>query len=312
MASFAQATDVFARAQPAAVDAQPKFAWLARLARRRMVQFVVFGGAIFLASSLARGSGDAIAFTGSELDLLRNAEAHKKGMDPKSLALAGQIKERALEDEILYREGLKLGFDKDDGVVKQRIIQKTLFLAEELAGASEPPTDAELAKFFEATRGAWLRPERWQLVQAFARDRATIDDLFARASRGEDVSRLGDPCPVPRVAGMTSKQLASLLGDGFVAALPSAPADSFSAPIRSALGWHIVRIKEHSLEAPETFEEARGALRGAYVVKRREEAVAAFLDRAFPKYSVTIDGEKVGAIRPQGRVAVRSPGSAED
>jgi peptidyl-prolyl cis-trans isomerase C len=312
MASFARTRDVTFGGPSPTVRSELELGWLARLARQRIVQFMILGGAIFAASSIARRGGDAIAFTSAELDLLRNAEAHKKGLDPTSLSLQGEIKERALEDEILYREGLKLGFDKDDGVVKQRIIQKTLFLAEELAGASEPPKDAELQRYFEATRNSWRRPEHWRFSQVFARDRASIDAIAARAERGEDVSRLGDPCPVPRVASMTANQLESALGSGFVDSLRATPSGSVSAPIRSAVGWHLVKVEEHAGEAPESFEEAKGALRGAYVVKRREAAVAAFLDGAFKKYSVTIDGERVGAIVPQGRVAVRSPGSAED
>jgi peptidyl-prolyl cis-trans isomerase C len=277
--------------------------WVAALARLRMAQFVVLGGAIFLASSLARRSDDAIAFTSRDLSALRDAEARRKGVSASSVPLADAIKERAVEDEILYREGLKLGFDKDDGIVKQRVIQKTLFLAEELAGASEPPTDAALQRFFDETRGAWLRPERWRFVQTFSHE---------RAARGEDVTRLGDACPVPREASMTSRELTSLLGADFVAALSTAPRDAFSPPIRSALGWHVVKIEEHAAERPQSFEEAKAALRGAYVVQRRERAVEAFLDQAFKRYSVTIDGERVEGILPRGRVAARTSGSAED
>jgi len=310
MASFVSAAAP-ALSRPAVAGSRPKLLWLARLARERLVQFAVLGSAIFFASSRSR-SDEAIAFTGTELGLLRDAEAERKGQDRSSPTLAGEIKERALEDEILYREGLKLGFDKDDGVVKQRIIQKTLFLAEELAGASEPPSDAELRRFFGETRGDWRRPERWQFVHAFARDRAAMDDILARAARGESVERLGDPCPVPRTAAMTSDQLVSLVGAEFVASLERAPSDSWSAPIRSALGWHIVRVREHTPGALASFEEVKGALRGSYVVKRRERAVAAYLDRAFQKYTVTVDGRRVDAIEPHGRLAIRTPGSAED
>jgi hypothetical protein len=149
-------------------------------------------------------------------------------------------------------------------------------------------------------------------VHAFARDRVVLDDIVARAARGENVDRLGDPCPVPREASMTSEQLASRLGADFVASLRNAPIDSFSPPLRSALGWHLVRVTEHTPEGLATFEEAKGALRGAYVVKRRERAVATFLDRAFRKYTVTLDGKRVDTIEPDGRLAIRTLSSAED
>jgi hypothetical protein len=311
MASYARAVGpAFARPN-AAARSGILVPWLARLAKERLVQFAFFGGAIFFVSSRLQRSADAIAFTGSELTVLRDAEAQRKGLDG-SPTLVGEVKERALEDEILYREGLKLGFDKDDGVVRQRVIQKTLFLAEELAGAGEPPADDELRRFFDSTRSEWRRPEQWRFRHVFARDRAALEGILERVAGGERVDRLGDPCPVPREASMSSDRLSSLLGADFVVSLQKAPRDSFGPPIRSALGWHIVRVEDHSPEALATFEEAKGALRGAYVVKRRQQAVATYLQRAFEKYTVTIDGERVSAIEPHGRLALRSAGSAED
>jgi hypothetical protein len=288
-----------------------RFPWLARLLRERLVQFVVFGGAIFFASSRARPADDAIVFSAAELAALRDAEAQKKGAAASS-SLEAEVRERAVEDEVLYREGLRLGFDKDDGVVRQRIIQKTLYLAEELAGASEAPTESELRGFFESTRAEWRRSEEWSLVQIFAHDRATLEGIRARAVRGENVDRLGDACPVPRESRMTSDRLASLLGPEFVTALSKAPSDAFSAPIASSLGWHLVRVVDHAPGGPASFDDVKGALRGAFVVKRREDAVASFLDRAFKKYRVSLEGQRLDGIAPHGRVAVRPSTSAED
>ena len=56
--------------------------------------------------------------------------------------------EDKIKEEVLYREGLVMGLDKDDTIVKRRMAQKVQFLAEDVAAAHEPST-AELKAWFE-------------------------------------------------------------------------------------------------------------------------------------------------------------------
>ena len=61
------------------------------------------------------------------------------------------VEDRVRED-ILYREALALGLDKDDTIVKRRMAQKMQFLAEDVAAAQEPTTDELRSWFAEHTR----------------------------------------------------------------------------------------------------------------------------------------------------------------
>jgi hypothetical protein len=245
--------------------------------------------------------------------VLHDAEAARRG--PTSASPA-DVDERAIEDEILYREGKKLGFDKDDSIVRQRVVQKTLFLAEELAGTSAPPTEAELHGFYEETRSEWRRPDVVHFVQFFARDRGAADALAAEVERrvasGESTAGLGESSPIPAEATLARDRIVSSLGTNFADALMTMPQGHFSRPLQSALGWHVVRVVDRTPGRVASFEEARPSLVGAYVVKRRKDAVARFLDRSFKDYRVTIDGERVASLAPSGRIAPRMSGSGED
>jgi len=44
-----------------------------------------------------------------------------------------------IDEEILYREGLKLGLEKDDLIVKRRVVQKMRFLLEDMTPIAPPP-----------------------------------------------------------------------------------------------------------------------------------------------------------------------------
>jgi parvulin-like peptidyl-prolyl isomerase len=281
-----------------------------RLLGHRLVQFGLIGAAIFAVSAGLQRSRHAIALTRAQLLALRDGEAQRKGTAPTS-QLTQAVEERALEDEVLYREGLALGFDRNDAIVRQRVIQKTLYLAEELAGASETPTDAELRAFFAATPERWKRPERFHLQQAFAHERADAERIAARAAAGEDLGKLGEACPLPSDVTMTRERIAAMVGEAFAQALEAVQPGAV-ASIQSALGWHVVRVVEHAPAQDAPFEEVRERLLGAYVVERRERAVATYLEQSFAHYRVTLDGAPVTAIHPNGRVATRKSASAED
>ncbi len=291
-----------------------RYAWLGRLVRIRIVQFALLGGAIIVAERVHAGD-DVIAFTRADLGARLDAEAARKGSGPGG-AHASEIDERAIEDEILYREGHKLGFDRDDPIVRQRVVQKTLFLAEELAGAGEPPTEAELRRYFESTRAQWQRPEAIHFVHVFAHDRSALEALAAetrhRVEIGTPTTGLGEASPVAPEVTLEKDRIAATLGSDFAAELGTIPPGNFSGPMHSAFGWHLVRVIERVPGREATFEEARASLVGEYVVKRRQDAIAAFLSRSFRDYRVTIDGERVAALSPSGRLAVRPSASGED
>ena len=58
--------------------------------------------------------------------------------------------EDKIREEVLYREALAMGLDKDDTIVKRRMAQKMQFLAEDVASAHEPTT-SELKAWYEMT-----------------------------------------------------------------------------------------------------------------------------------------------------------------
>jgi hypothetical protein len=70
-----------------------------------------------------------------------------------------RLVEDSVREEVLSREALALGLDKNDTIVKRRMAQKMQFLAEDVAAAREPTTE-ELATWYEANRDQFAFPPR--------------------------------------------------------------------------------------------------------------------------------------------------------
>lgn len=274
------------------------------IAEQRLVQFAVIGGAIFAIAPAASSDRD--------IELRRDAVAALFVADAQRGASitserVREIEERLIEDEILYREGVRLGFDRDDGIVRQRVIQKVLFMAEELGGASRPPSDAELQAWFADHPERFVQPVRIRFRHVFAPEK----DALPAAPEG-DTPIGGSVSPIGPEMHADLTHIEGKLGRGFARAVAVLKPGSWSAPIQSAFGYHLVRVMERDEGRPARFEEVRASVVEQFAVDRRQEAIARYLQQAFAKYRVSIDGVPVRALTPQRRIAFRSGASGED
>jgi hypothetical protein len=80
------------------------------------------------------------------------------GREPTAQEL-DRMAEDNVKEEILYREGLALGLDKDDEIVRRGMAQKMQFLAEDVA-AQHAPTDTELRAWFDQNKRLFEEPPR--------------------------------------------------------------------------------------------------------------------------------------------------------
>ena len=87
--------------------------------------------------------------------------------------------EDKIREEVLYREGLAMGLDKDDTIVKRRMAQKVQFLAEDVAAAHEPST-AELKAWFDKNTEKFALPSRYSFRHIY----------FSPDKRGKNAKRM--------------------------------------------------------------------------------------------------------------------------
>jgi hypothetical protein len=165
---------------------------LRRLLRNRLLQFAVIGALLYALA--ARGKKNVVDLDPAVLASLEEAQTRKLGLSALPEEGKREVGARAIEDEILYREAIRLGLDQDDPILKQRLVQKLLILVEDLGGASRDPTDEELRAHYERTRARWKKPARYSIVQVFAQAATALPDASALAGAIEPPA-LGDPFP---------------------------------------------------------------------------------------------------------------------
>src|SRR4051795_8458316 len=138
------------------------------LLREPMLHFLLIGVALFGAYrwvSPRDSGGRRIVITQGVVDDLVTQHVAAKGREPAPAEL-NHLLESYVRDEILYREGVRLGLERDDIVVKRRVRQKIEMIAEEDA-ATRAPTDADLSAYLTANQARFARPAILTFEQVF-------------------------------------------------------------------------------------------------------------------------------------------------
>jgi hypothetical protein len=263
------------------------------LLREPLVHFLLGGAAIFLLhgwmADPGAGPQDRILVSEDRVSMLVRSFERTWMRAPTGPELQGLIDDYVTE-EVLYREALALGLDRDDLVVRRRMRQKMEFLNEGLTESD--PTEEDLHAFLAAHPERSRIPSRVSFTQVFlnpAADDARAADLLALLRAGEDPSSVGDATLLPQgLSGATPSQVAGTFGTAFAEALAEASPGTWSGPIASSFGRHLVRVDAYEPGRLPRLEEVRDAVEREWAGERRREARERFTDELRQRYDVEV------------------------
>lgn len=276
----------------AKADEPVRASWWKRLLREPLTHFVAIGLAIFVASHVVEQRQSRFNVTLSNEDVLRiaNSYAQQYGSAPTPEQLRTMI-DNAVREEIYLREGLALGLDRNDEIVRRRIAQKFDFLQQDQAAPREPSA-SQVQAWFESHRARFIVPAQVSFEQRyFAPDQR--GDAAAKALAGAavaDPSLAGDAFPGPqRIVALSREDVDRVFGGtGFAAHVFAAPPGQWSGPFRSGFGWHVVRVTTLSPPRQRTLAEARDDVRRDWIEADRKARNDAVWQALRARYNITL------------------------
>jgi peptidyl-prolyl cis-trans isomerase C len=258
-----------------------------RWLREPLVHFLLIGLVLFAVYGVLNpdpgrgGSPNQIVLTEDDLGQLHIAFTAQWRRPPTPEELAGLINSRVRE-EILYRQALALGLDKEDTIVKRRMAQKMEFLAEDLSDLREPTTE-ELRAWFEENSGQFELPARATFRHLyFSPDRrgqrayddavSTLNKLAGKSEDSPVAAALADPFMFQDYYGdRTPEQLAKEFGPNFAQSLLQLKPGAWQGPIQSGYGWHLVWIDSIKPSRVPEFEEVESDVKSTWIDEQRAE-----------------------------------------
>jgi hypothetical protein len=223
---------------------------------------------------------------------------------PTEAELRGII-DSYVRDEVMYREGVAMGLDGDDTVIKRRVRQKMEVISEE-AGAQLTPTDAELSTYLANNPDKFRRPPLLSFEQVYFSGEATTADIerlsaeaVAGLNRGEPASDFGQATMLPaQVAQQPLDLVARDFGEEFAEQLAELPVGAWHGPIRSGFGAHVVRIDKREPAALPPLAEIRTAVAREWENDRRERNRVESYRAMAKNYRIVIDGRTAEGSEP--------------
>jgi len=204
-----------------------------------------------------------------------------------------------VREEVLYREALALGLDRDDTIVRRRLAQKIEFLLEDLGGRAQP-SEEDLRAFLAANPERFREPARLTLSQVYVSTEARGESarryaeqilvVLREESPEGDPRGQGDASPLEHAyADVEPDGIARIFGADFAARVAPLPSGDWHGPIESGYGLHLVFVHRRSDARLPELAEVEQKVRDEWSAVRRDEVNQATYAELLEGYEVVIE-----------------------
>ncbi len=285
-------------------SAKPVRSLLRRWLHEPLLHVLLIGATLFVVYyALNPGAGrrqdpNTIVITADDLAQIRLAWMAQWHRPPTSEEMHNLLDGKIRED-VLSREAMALGLDKDDTIIKRRLAQKMEFLMEDASSLREPADD-ELRRWFAQNAQRFATPSLVTFRHLyFSPDRRAA---HAREDAAEALRKLvGKPEQSPELEGLSDRfmfqdfyaerspdQVANIFGTNFARALPGLKSGKWQGPIESGLGWHLVWVVSSIPSRLPAFEEVEATVKSEWSDEQRAEGKRKIFDHMKARYQIVL------------------------
>jgi hypothetical protein len=273
--------------------------------RQPLLHFLIIGALIFgLYSFIGRETStrsplDRIEVSQPQIELLMNDWERQWRQVPDSEELQNII-DRYIRDEVFYREAKALGLDRNDIIIRRRLIQKMQFLTEDTTALPEP-TDEDLQAYLNDRINQYFIPGRVSFTQIyFSRElrgdntdtdaRLVLRQLQSSSEPAKESVSFGDRSMLPPNYKLVSiQELKNIFGSTFGEETIGITHEGWQGPFHSVYGSHLINITQVVPAHLANLEEVRSKVRQDWLADRRQQQDEQFYQQLRDRYTVVVD-----------------------
>lgn len=295
-----------------------------KLLKDPLLHFVVLGLGLFLLYQLTGQQADGDEILIDRDALLRHLQYQSVAFDRAQFELflddmsareTADLIVEAAREEILYREALAMGLDRDDYIIRSRLVQKLRYLAEGFASDAVGVSDEDVQAYFEANRDnyeldpyitlthVFFNAERRGWDEARTLAEAKLQELNDGPVPFEESSAHGDRFPYfVNYIERPPQLVASHFGGEMTEALFQLPIDaaSWRGPYESRFGTHLVMVTNQQPERMPDFDEVRDRVAADARAARDQALMDAAIDEIVARYTIVIGADLQNADEGTG------------
>ncbi len=227
-----------------------------------------------------------------------NQEVFEKRLASMPKEELDQLISDYIRQEVLYREASAMGLDKEDFIIKQRMIQKVEFISQGVAEAVTELSEEDINKYFkEHLDNYYIQPfatfthvffdfERWGPKKAKAKAEAEVEFLNTNGITFNQAPSRGDRFFYnTNYVERDPEYIASHFGPKMTDAIfEASPSDTkWIGPYYSEYGFHVVMVTKNVPgrypNLDEVMAQVRDDAQREYVRKTNEETIQSIIDQ---------------------------------
>jgi peptidyl-prolyl cis-trans isomerase C len=275
---------------------------LQKLRHEPLIHFLFIGVALFalfgMVSEPESEKDNRLVVTQAHVDRLTKTFQKRWNRTPGQNEVNFLV-EGFIRQEILYREALAMGLEKDDAVVRRRMAQKIEFMFKDIATPPEPD-DVQLQDYLKKHPKKFRRPARYTFshvyLNADKRGDKVFDDakqLLARLNQNtnkSDLSAAGDALMLDHhYTDFSEPEVARLFGRQFSEKLNTIGPGQWTGPLDSAYGVHLVNVQQRTDTRLPKLVEIRDQVKREYIFDRQRDTNEQFYNNLRKRYEVIVE-----------------------
>ena len=229
-----------------------------------------------------------IYISDQEVISLINAWKSQVGREPTDDEIS-RIINNLVQEEILYREALNLGLEREDKIIKRRLAQKISFLKQE--SILKDFSQKEIIDFYKANRDKYYVPDSYTFTHKFfASNNNSKERAQNHLNNSNSLYENSDPFFLGKnFADVSSVEINSNFGSSFSSYFKNPPINQWIGPYKSSFGHHNLYITNYTPGFHPTLEEIYNQLLVDLSQLKRDSAISDFIKEVGPEYSVVIN-----------------------
>lgn len=296
-----------------------------------VLHFALLGALLFTANQhwgerlLAAFNPQTIRITAEDVDRLTRQWMAETGRPAEPAQMHALIRHR-VDEELLFREALRLDLQRGDPVILQRLINNIRFIQPD--SASDPGqlldqayqmgmlhsdlvvrrrliqkmkhriesrnqvTEAEVKRHYDQHPDTYTQPPRYRFTQLFFATQAAASEARQQVSKNNRIENLGEPFLLGRQQPFLSQQeIEQRFGTDIARWISEAETDTWSPPLPSAYGHHLIRINAIIEPRRLAYRQARHRAVAEVYAARDFASIRQALDALREQYRIVIEAQ---------------------
>ena len=259
---------------------------------KKFVIFLILGVLIYFIDILINEDENSkdIFISDQEINSLVKAWESQVGRKPNEDEVISIINDY-IQEEILYREALNLGLERDDRIIKRRLAQKITFLKQETF-IEKPPLN-EIIDFYESNKNIYYISPTYSFTHYFFSNENNSEvraNKFFKELINNNISSKSDPFLLGKnFAYKSTNEIDRDFGMNFSKNFINMQLNSWHSPVQSSFGYHIIKIIDKRDGYLPKIDEIFLQVELDYSNKRKEALLEKYISDIKSEYNIIIN-----------------------